>query len=216
MVAAGTGSRMVGARPKQYLPLQDRRVLDWAVDTVDQVGPIALVVSPERFADPEPRAACVVAGGATRSASVRAGLAAVPDDAEFVLVHDAARPFASRELAARVLGAVEQGADGAIPAMPVIDTIKQIDGRRVLATLDRARLVAVQTPQAFRAAVLRSAHAAGGEATDDAALVESLGGSVVWVSGEAANRKLTTEEDLAWFESEAARRMAGARHPDPS
>ena len=147
-----------------------------------------------------------VAGGATRSESVRAGLDAVPDDATIVCVHDAARPFASAQLFATVIEAVAGGADAAIPGVPVTDTIKLIDADHVVVdTPPRSSLVAVQTPQAFRAAILRAAHAAGADATDDAALVETCGGRVVVVAGEATNRKITHPDDLAWAREVAAR-----------
>lgn len=146
-----------------------------------------------------------VAGGDTRSASVRAGLDAVPADADVICVHDAARPLASVQLYRRVIDAVDGGADAAIPGVPVADTIKVVDADGLVAdTPDRSSLVAVQTPQAFRASVLRTAHAAGGEATDDAALVESVGGRVVVVEGEVDNRKITHPDDLEW-----ARRLIG-------
>jgi 2-C-methyl-D-erythritol 4-phosphate cytidylyltransferase len=138
----------------------------------------------------------VVVGGAERSDSVRAGLAAIPGDAEVIVVHDTARPAAGAALFAAVIDAVRGGADAAIPGIPVVDTIKQIDGNRVVATLDRATLVAVQTPQAFRAEVLRAAHASGADATDDAALVERTGATVVVVAGHEANRKVTRPDDL--------------------
>jgi 2-C-methyl-D-erythritol 4-phosphate cytidylyltransferase len=140
-----------------------------------------------------------VAGGVTRSESVRAGLAEVPEGATIICVHDAARPFASAKLFAAVIGAVRDGADAAIPGVPVTDTIKLIDPDNVVVdTPPRSALVAVQTPQAFRAAVLRAAHASGRDATDDAALVELCGGRVVVVPGEQANRKITHLDDLAW------------------
>ena len=200
VVAAGRGARF-GA-PKQYEVLGGRRVLDWALDAAGaRAEGVVLVVPPDRVADPEPGATAVVAGGDTRSASVRAGLAAVPDGADVVLVHDAARPLAPPELFHAVLAAVEGGADGAVPGLPVSDTIKRIapDGA-VVETLDRRALVAVQTPQAFRAAALRSAHAAGGEASDDAALVEATGGRVVVVPGAVAAAKVTEPGDLPALE----------------
>jgi 2-C-methyl-D-erythritol 4-phosphate cytidylyltransferase len=141
--------------------------------------------------------AAAVPGGPSRSESVRAGLAAVPPEAEIIVVHDAARPLAPAALFQAVVDAVRAGADAAVPALPVVDTLKQVDGGRVVATVDRDGLVAVQTPQAFRAAALRAAHAAGGVASDDAALVEAAGGSVVVVPGDPSNLKLTTPEDLA-------------------
>jgi 2-C-methyl-D-erythritol 4-phosphate cytidylyltransferase len=142
---------------------------------------------------------CVV-GGATRSDSVRAGLDAVPDDADVVVVHDAARPAARASMFEAVIAAVRAGADAAIPGVPVTDTIKRVDGQVVVDTLDRSTLVAVQTPQAFAAAALRAAHADAGDATDDAALVERRGGRVVVVPGDASNRKLTTPDDVAALE----------------
>ncbi|HEX2040568.1 MAG TPA: 2-C-methyl-D-erythritol 4-phosphate cytidylyltransferase [Acidimicrobiales bacterium] len=191
VVAAGRGDRFGG--PKQYAPLDGRRVLDWSLDACRATcDGVVLVVPPERVGDPEP-ADAVVAGGATRADSVRSGLAAVPDDAEVIVVHDAARPWASPALFRAVVDAVH---DGAVPALRLSDTVKRVEGDRVVETLDRATLVAVQTPQAFRADVLRKAHASGAEATDDAALVEQLGGVVVVVPGEPGNRKITHAGDV--------------------
>lgn len=164
-----------------------------------------LVVHPDRRGDDEPGADVVVAGGSTRSASVRAGLAAVPADAQVVLVHDAARPLAPPALFASVIAAVRDGADGAVPGLPVTDTIKRVARGRVVETLDRGTLVAVQTPQAFAASALRRAHASEPEATDDAALIEAAGGAVVVVLGDPANAKITRPGDL-----EAAERALGA------
>jgi 2-C-methyl-D-erythritol 4-phosphate cytidylyltransferase len=126
-------------------------------------------------------------------------LAAVPSDATIVCVHDGARPFASPELFEAVVAAVRDGADGAVPGVRVVDTIKVVrpDGT-VDRTLDRDVLVAVQTPQAFRASALRAAHAPDAEGTDDAALVEAAGGRVVVVEGDPANRKITLPADLTW------------------
>jgi 2-C-methyl-D-erythritol 4-phosphate cytidylyltransferase len=139
----------------------------------------------------------VAIGGPTRAASVRAGLEQLPVDATTVLVHDAARPLATLDLFRRVIDAVADGADAAIPGVPVTDTVKRVAAGAVVETLDRDTLVAVQTPQAFRLDALRRAHAAGGDATDDAALVEAVGGRVVVVPGETANIKLTEGADLA-------------------
>jgi 2-C-methyl-D-erythritol 4-phosphate cytidylyltransferase len=119
------------------------------------------------------------------------------------VVHDAARPLASIRLVEAVVDAVEGGADAAVPALPVVDTLR----RRTGGPVDRDGLVAVQTPQAFRAASLRAAHDGDPEATDDAALVEAIGGRVVLVDGEAANFKLTAPEDLAVAEAVIARRQ---------
>lgn len=191
VVAAGSGDRFGG--PKQYEQLGALRVLDWSLDTArDACDGVVLVVHPERAGDPEPAADTVVTGGLTRSASVRAGLAAVPPDAEVILVHDAARPRGTRELWRRVIDGVHQGADAVVPAVPVVDTLREVGG----GTVDRRRFVAVQTPQGFRAGALRRAHVDGPEGTDDASLVDAIGGIVQVVDGEAANLKITTPYDL--------------------
>jgi 2-C-methyl-D-erythritol 4-phosphate cytidylyltransferase len=200
VVAAGSGSRF--GRPKQYEELAGRPVLDWSVGAARAAagGPgdgIVVVVPPERAAEPASGADTVVGGGATRSSSVRAGLAAVPSDAEVIVVHDGARPLAAAELFARVVGAVRDGADAAVPAVDVTDTLRHRSGTAV----DRNGLVAVQTPQAFRASALRRAHAAEPEATDDASLVEAAGGKVVVVEGSPANLKITRPVDLAIAEA---------------
>jgi 2-C-methyl-D-erythritol 4-phosphate cytidylyltransferase len=134
----------------------------------------------------------VVPGGDTRSASVRRGLAAIPADVDVIVVHDAARPVPMAAVWERVLAAVAAGADAAVPAVPVTDTLRDLGG----GTIDRSRVVAVQTPQAFRADALRRAHMAEREGTDDASLVELAGGRVEIVDGDPANIKITTELDL--------------------
>jgi 2-C-methyl-D-erythritol 4-phosphate cytidylyltransferase len=193
VVAAGSGARFGG--PKQFSMLGDRRVLDWSVETAGSSSTGVVVVLPAADAEREGG----VAGGETRSESVRCGLAAVPADATIICVHDAARPFASAHLYREVIMQVHAGAEGAIPALPVTDTIKQVNSQNiVIATPDRSSLVAVQTPQAFRASVLRLAHASSPEGTDDATLVEAMGKQVVVVAGEVMNRKLTAPEDLEW------------------
>jgi 2-C-methyl-D-erythritol 4-phosphate cytidylyltransferase len=193
VVAGGGGLRFGG--PKQFEDLHGRRVLDWSLAAArascDGVVP---VVPAGRLGDASVPGA--VAGGATRSGSVRAGLAGVPLDAEIVVVHDAARPLAGVDIFRRAVAAVRAGADAAIPGVPVTDTVKRVEDGRVVETVDRTRLVAVQTPQAFRAGVLRRAHAGAPEATDDAALVEALGGTVVVVDGDPRNIKLTSPDDL--------------------
>lgn len=198
MLAAGSSSRFGRVIPKQYETLQGRRVIDWSLDHArGATDGVVLVVSPERADDPEPAADVTVVGGRHRADSVRAGLAAVPDDAEVIVVHDAARPLAGAGLFAAVIGAVRAGAAAAIPGLPVTDTIKRVIDGRVAETLDRSELVAVQTPQAFRADLLRWAHASGADATDDAALVEAAGGEVLVVPGEPTNLKITYAHDLA-------------------
>lgn len=203
VVAGGSGARFGGA--KQFTVLGGRRVVDWAVLAAaaacegvilvlpeEQVGRVALDVQPD----------VVVAGGATRSASVRAGLAEVPVGVQVVVVHDAARPMAHPELFAAVLQALVDGADGAVAAVPVADTLKRVgpDGA-VVETVDRTGLWAVQTPQGFRLDVLRAAHAGEPEATDDAGLVEAAGGRVVVVAGDRRNLKVTDPADLALLEA---------------
>lgn len=138
----------------------------------------------------------VVTGGATRAESVRAGLACVPDEATIIVVHDAARPLASPELFRQVIEALDGGCDAVVPGVPVTDTIKIVDDGQVVETLERARLVGVQTPQAFRAGALRRAHASGAEATDDAALIELAGGTVHVIPGEPSNLKITLPADI--------------------
>ena len=194
VVAAGSGSRYGVA--KQFETVAGSRLVDRAVEAASLACEEVVVVLPAGVAwDGRPLAAAVP-GGATRSASVRAGVAEVPDDAAVILVHDAARPSASPALFASVIDAVRAGADAAIPGVPVADTIKRVDGDVVVETLVRDELVAVQTPQGFAADVLRAAHSGGGEGTDDAALVEATGGKVVVVPGEPANRKITVARDL--------------------
>ncbi len=219
--AAGQGQRMGAQRPKQYLPLGDRPVL-WHVlacfEASALVTDIVLVVRREDldycrrqlsengdFA----KVAALVPGGAERSASVYRGLQETR--ADMVLVHDAVRPFISQNLLERVVAATrEHGA--ALPALPVVETIKEVVDARIVGTPRRERLWQAQTPQGFdRALLLRAYHAAGTDAvaTDDAALVERLGHAVCVVPGEADNRKLTTPEDLAWAEWRVRARQEG-------
>ena len=194
VVAAGAGARF--GRPKQYEDLAGRAVLEWSLEAARSACDGVVLVLPPGVPEADWTASASVPGGATRSDSVRAGLAAVPDEARVIVVHDAARPLASVALFRRVVSAVGAGADAAVPALAVRDTIKRVEGTVVAETLDRSVLVGVQTPQAFRAHVLRQAHASGRDATDDAALVEAVGGKVVIVDGEARNIKLTTPDDL--------------------
>lgn len=213
MVAGGSGLRF-GA-PKQFERLRAAddapRVLDRSVAVALDASDGVVLVVPADVVDDEARLAAsmhgdrvrVVAGGASRAASVRAGLAGVPAHAEVIAVHDAARPFADAALFAGVVGALVADVDGAVPGIPVTDTIKVVDEvGTVVDTPDRATLVAVQTPQAFRASVLRRVHAdaaADGSsdlATDDASMVERAGGRVVVVPGDPDNVKITRPADL--------------------
>lgn len=202
MVAGGAGQRFGGR--KQFARLGGRRVIDWAVDAARAASDGVVVVVPADEPD-DHTDAIVVAGGATRTESVRNGLDRVPTEATIVCVHDAARPFAGAQLFERVIAAVADGADAAVPGLALTDTIKQVDTNgTVVSTPPRTALRAVQTPQAFRAEILRRAHATGGEATDDAALVEAIGATVVVVDGDPDNQKITGPDDLVW-----ARRHVG-------
>jgi 2-C-methyl-D-erythritol 4-phosphate cytidylyltransferase len=198
VVAAGSGARFGG--PKQFATLAGTRVVDRSVAVAREACDGVVLVLSDPDAWDGTGADVVVAGGATRAESVRAGLDAVPGDADVIAVHDAARPLAGPGLYAAVVAAVRAGADGAIPGIPVADTLKRVeahgDEQVIVGTVDRHALFAAQTPQAFRADMLRAAHASGDDATDDAALVEAHGGKVVIVPGDPANLKLTSSRDL--------------------
>ncbi len=191
VVAAGSGTRF--GQPKQYQPLGDHRVLDWSLHAARSASDgVVLVVPSHQVDNDEPLADRVVAGDVTRSGSVRAGLEAVPAEADVVVVHDGARPLATGDLFASVVAAIRQGAEAAIPAIPVTDTVRS----RTNGIIERSDLVVVQTPQAFSAGALRDAHAREAEATDDAALVEAAGGKVMIVAGTPTNLKITYPTDL--------------------
>ena len=218
MVAAGSGTRLGGGEPKGFVELAGRRLVDWSLDGAARNAQHVVVVIPADLAGDAAvvasleGATSVVAGADTRSGSVRCGLAALGEasDDDVVVVHDAARPLASDALYRAVVDAVIAGADGAVPGVAVADTLKRVDtDGTVVATVERENLVAVQTPQAFRLGVLRAAHAERPEASDDAGLVESAGGRVVVVTGDAANRKVTTPDDLAVVGALLAARSAG-------
>ncbi|MCG8467168.1 MAG: 2-C-methyl-D-erythritol 4-phosphate cytidylyltransferase [Gemmatimonadetes bacterium] len=205
IVAAGTGSRVGEGRPKQFLDLGGRPLLAWSVDAfaryvgIDEV----VVVLPPAYAETPPnwlpKTLRVAPGGATRAASVRAGLAAVGSDCAVVLIHDGARPFVTDDLIGRVLAGAASGP--VVPAVPIADTVKVLDEEgRVVETPPREAIVGVQTPQGFPIQVLREAHARLGSdvgLTDDAMMCERLGSRVSAVQGEAMNFKVTTPDDLA-------------------
>jgi 2-C-methyl-D-erythritol 4-phosphate cytidylyltransferase len=212
VVAGGSGRRF--GEQKQFSSLGGRPVLSWAVDACRALSDGVVLVVPAGAHADHSSADTVVAGGATRADSVRCGLEAVPPDAEVIVVHDAARPLAPPTLFAAVLEALqEEGVVGAVPGLAPSDTIKVVDDNmNVTNTLDRTLLVSVQTPQAFRAAALREAHARAQNspdtvATDDAMLVEAAGGRVRVVPGHPGNLKITTPDDLATAE----RLLAAAR-----
>lgn len=205
LVAAGRGERLGAEGPKAFVVLAGRPMLAWSLDALRLVPAVERIVVALPPGVPAPDGTIGVAGGAERSHSVRAALEAAgagPDD-EPVIVHDAARPLATPELFERALGALaSSGADAVVAAARVTDTIKRADGLdlRVLETLDRAELWAVQTPQIFRRAALARALAQSDEllaaATDDAGLVEQAGGRVHVVESPAGNLKVTTPIDL--------------------
>jgi len=210
LVAAGSGERLGASGPKAFVTLAGRPMLVWSVAALRAAGLSEIVVAlPEGEAAPD---GCVgVPGGATRSASVRAALAAAGEGD--VVVHDAARPLVEPALFTAALAALE-GADAAVAAAQATDTIKEAGpDHRVTATLDRSRLWAIQTPQAFRRSVLERALDVGddvlAQATDDAWLVERAGGSVVVVPSTPANFKVTTPHDLTVAELLLSSRSSG-------
>ena len=197
LVAAGSGERLGASRPKAFVALAGRPMLEWSVEALRAAGLDEIVVAlPAGSVAPS---GCVgVRGGETRSASVRAALTAAGEGE--VVVHDAARPLAEPELFVAALAALE-GADAAVAAAQVTDTVKEAGpDRRVVSTLDRSRLWAIQTPQAFRREALEGALDVSddvlAQATDDAWLVERAGGSVVVVPAPPGNFKITTPHDL--------------------
>jgi 2-C-methyl-D-erythritol 4-phosphate cytidylyltransferase len=210
LVAAGRGERLGDGRPKAFARLGALPLLAEPLRRLDQSEWIdgVVVVVPAEWEEPAillaeevgaSKVAACVTGGATRSASVRLGLAEVPLDAAVVLVHDAARPVLPPELVPRLLDALAEGFDGAVPGLPVADTVKRVRDGVVVETPPRDGLVAVQTPQAFIASVLRAACA--GEGSDCASLVEAAGGRVKVVPGDERLLKVTTRDDLRRVES---------------
>jgi 2-C-methyl-D-erythritol 4-phosphate cytidylyltransferase len=226
--AAGRGERLGQGSPKALTPLAGEPMVAHAVRTL-AAGPVDLVVVavPPGTADDvwaalagahDGAGLAVVDGGASRGDSVRRALTALPDSVEVVLVHDAARPLVPAYLVELVVAAVEGGADAVVPGLPVTDTVKAVDDQgAVVATVDRAGLRSVQTPQGFRRSVLASAYAETGapEATDDAALVERVGGRVLLVPGAAEAFKVTTPQDLVLAEALLARRSASGSGAGP-
>ena len=211
IVAAGHGTRFGGEVPKQYLPLGGHPVLLHALRPFvahPDVANVVLVLPPPDAAEPPAWLApligdtlAVVAGGGTRRESVAAGLAVLSAECDIVLVHDGARPFAPREVIDAGIAAA-RGGHGAVPALPLSDTLKRADDcGRVLCTVPREGLWSVQTPQAFPRALLVRGHAAEPgverQATDDAMLVELVGGRVDLIPGSSRNIKITTPDDLA-------------------
>ncbi|MDZ8171932.1 2-C-methyl-D-erythritol 4-phosphate cytidylyltransferase [Microbacterium xanthum] len=209
VVAAGDGTRLNAGGPKALVGIDAHSILRHCLERVFQ-APSAqvVVVAPAgregdaltdavEAAGPRRDLVTVVTGGPSRQASVAAGLAALWGDVRFVLVHDAARALTPPEVFGRVIDELESGADGAVPVLPVIDTIKRVDRGAIIGAVDRSELSAAQTPQGFRRGVLDAAYAsAASEHTDDAALVAEAGHEVTAVPGDASAFKITTPADL--------------------
>jgi 2-C-methyl-D-erythritol 4-phosphate cytidylyltransferase len=212
IVAAGRGERLGLDRPKAFAGLNGRPLLaeslerlEWS-DWIDSI----VVAAPPDWEEPVillaeelgcGKVVAVVAGGETRAASVRAGLAEVPEEAAVTLVHDAARPVLPEEVIERLITALNEGWDGAVPGVSVSDTVKRIDGDQVVETIDRESLIGAQTPQAFVSSVLSEAAAAGDDPTDCAALVEARGGRIKVVPGDRRLMKITEPADLELAET---------------
>jgi 2-C-methyl-D-erythritol 4-phosphate cytidylyltransferase len=216
LAAAGSGERLGLDRPKAFASLNDRPLIAEPLERLDASEWIEgiVVAAPPEWEEPcilvaeeiaAGKVAKAVTGGVTRSESVQNALAEVPESATVVLVHDAARPLVTDELVERVITALVDGWDGAVPTLPIADTVKRVDGEVVAATLDREGLVTAQTPQAFVAPVLRKAFATlqhgGANSTDCASLVEANGGRVRAVEGDPRLLKVTTQADLELVES---------------
>lgn len=208
LVAAGTGERLGGERPKAFVRLGELPLLAEPLRRLDESGWVeAIVVAvPAGWEEPAillaeelstTKVVACVTGGSTRADSVRAALAEVPGDALVALVHDAARPLLPDDVIERVLAPLAEGWEGVVPALPLRDTVKRVEGDRVAGTVDRDGLVAAQTPQAFLVRSLRAAYARDvGGATDCASLVEANGARVRWVEGDTRLLKVTTQADL--------------------
>jgi len=213
LAAAGRGERLGSDRPKAFARLGGRPLLAESLERLEGSEWIDAIViaAPPEWEEPSilvaeeiaaTKVSSAVTGGETRSESVRLALADVPGEAAVVLVHDAARPLVPDEVVERVLAPLGEGWDGAVPVLPLSDTVKRVDGERVVETLPRGELVAAQTPQAFAAEVLRRALAGDvSGATDCASLVEAGGGRVKVVQGDPRLLKITGADDLALVES---------------
>ena len=215
LAAAGRGDRLGLDRPKAFAPLNDRPLLAESLERLDASQWIEgiVVAAPPEWEEPcilvaeevsAGKVAATVTGGDSRSESVRLALAEVPDDATVVLVHDAARPLVTDEVIERLMTALGEGWDGAVPALQVPDAVKRVDGDQVVETVDRAGLVTVQTPQAFVAQILRDALTGEvSSAPDCSSLVEARGGRVRIVEGDPRLLKVTEPADLervaAWL-----------------
>ena len=225
VVAAGSGARLGAGMPKAFVGIDEHTMLRHALTRVFD-GPEAqvIVVAPSgregdaltdviATAGERRELASVVTGGASRQASVAAGLRALWGDVEVVLVHDAARALTPPAVFERVIAAVDAGHVGAVPVLPVVDTIKRVENAQIVAAVDRSELSAAQTPQGFRRGILDTAYrTADREFTDDAALVAATGHAVGVVDGDALAFKITTLADLERARSLVARHPLGHAH----
>jgi 2-C-methyl-D-erythritol 4-phosphate cytidylyltransferase len=222
LVAAGRGERLGSPYPKAFAKLAGRPLLAESLERLDASDWVeaVVVVAPEGWEEPTillaeelgvGKVTAAITGGETRAASVHAGISEVPEDAAVTLVHDAARPLLPSDVLDRVVGGLDEGWDGVVPALPVGDTLKRADDGRVVETVDRTGLYAVQTPQAFLTAVLRPALASGRTgATDCASLVEDAGGRVRLVEGDRRLEKITVARDVAFLETLLRAERGGA------
>jgi 2-C-methyl-D-erythritol 4-phosphate cytidylyltransferase len=212
VAAAGRGERLEADQPKAFAQVGGRPLLAESLERLEASTWIdsIVVVAPPGWEEPVillaeelgcGKVVASVGGGESRAASVRIGVSEVAEDAAVILVHDAARPLVSDLVVERLITALNEGWDGAVPGLAPIDTVKRVHEEAVVETLPRDELRAVQTPQAFVAAVFRDAVAGGGEATDCSALVEAQGGRVTVVEGDPRLLKVTTAHDLVLVES---------------
>jgi 2-C-methyl-D-erythritol 4-phosphate cytidylyltransferase len=224
LAAAGRGERFGVDRPKAFAALRGRPMLAESLERLEVSAWIdsIVVVAPPEWEEPVillaeelgcGKVVASVAGGPSRADSVRIGVSEVTDDAAVILVHDAARPLLPEEVIERVIAPLNEGWDGAVPGLPLVDTVKRVRDGAVEETLPRAELVAVQTPQAFVATVLREALAGPSDATDCSSLVEKRGGRVAVVAGDRRLLKVTTAEDLALVDSWLQASEANAEEP---
>ena len=201
IAAAGMGHRLGANLPKSLVKLIDKTLLEHAVANLAPVAQLLIVTAPAGYEEEYKKLLGeeveVITGGVLRSDSIRIAIAKIPNNYEYVLVHDAARALASTRLASEVINQLIRGQQAVIPTLEVIDTIKEVDNQGyVRNTLNRASLKIVQTPQGFNRSVLERAHQASEDATDDAALVEALGIKVKTIAGEDQAFKITTKGDI--------------------
>ena len=201
IAAAGIGHRLGANLPKSLVKLIDKTLLEHAVANLAPVAQLLIVTAPAGYEEEYKKLLGeeveVITGGVLRSDSIRIAIAKIPNNYEYVLVHDAARALASTRLASEVINQLIRGQQAVIPTLEVIDTIKEVDNQGyVRNTLNRASLKIVQTPQGFNRSVLERAHQASEDATDDAALVEALGIKVKTIAGEDQAFKITTKGDI--------------------